>query len=213
MNPVPNYQVNPMANVLPPTAHYGCDGRLLGGMKRTMPGPIADDASLARDLERARRDFQKLLTAVGDDEWTKPISGTRWTNEQLLFHMVFGYMVVQRLLILVLVLGHLPDWISRWFARMLNAASRPFHVVNFYGTNLAAVVYNRNRMGAKMDRVINALQRSLIRQGDVALGRGMHFPTGWDPYFQDSMTLADVYRYPGQHYDHHRRQLALANLD
>ena len=34
----------------------------------------------------------------------------------------------------------------------------------------------------------------------------MHFPVGWDPYFKDVMTVADVYRYPTQHYDHHRRQ-------
>ena len=178
-----------------------------------MPGRMADRASLASELERARSDFHTLLTMVGDGEWTQPTEGTRWTNEQLLFHMVFGYLVVQRLLILVRVLSHLPDWVSLWFARMLNAASLPFHAINFYGTNVAAVVYNRNRMGAKMDRVIDALQRSLSRRDDIALRRGMHFPTGWDPYFRDFMTLADVYAYPGQHYDHHRRQLALANLD
>ena len=178
-----------------------------------MPGRIADGASLASELERARRDFHKLLTTVGDDEWTKPTEGTRWTNEQLLFHMVFGYMVVQRLLIIVRVLSHLPDWVSRWFARILNAASPPFHAINFYGTNAAAVVYNRNRMGAKMDRVIDALQRSLIGHNAIALSSGMHFPTGWDPYFRDFMTLADVYCYPCQHYDHHRRQLTLAKLN
>jgi hypothetical protein len=107
-----------------------------------MPGRIADGASLASELERARGDFHSVLTIVGDDEWTKPTEGTRWTNEQLLFHMMFGYMVVQRLLILVRVLSHLPDWVSRWFARVLNAASRPFDAINFYGTNAAAVVYN-----------------------------------------------------------------------
>lgn len=58
-------------------------------------------------------DFHKLLTMVGDDEWTKPTEGTRWTNEQLLFHVVFGYLVVQRLLVLVRVLSHLPDWVMR----------------------------------------------------------------------------------------------------
>lgn len=178
-----------------------------------MPGQVADGASLASELERARSDFHKLLALVGPDEWTQPTAGTRWTNEQLLFHMVFGYMVVQRLLVLVRVLSHLPDWVSRWYARMLNAASRPFHAINFYGTNVAAVVYNRNRMAAKMDRVINALQRSLVDHGTAALHHGMHFPTGWDPYFQDFMTLADVYRYPGQHYDHHRRQLNLTKLN
>jgi hypothetical protein len=37
----------------------------------------------------------------------------------------------------------------------------------------------------------------------------MHYPTRWDPFFQDRMTLADVYRFPTQHYDFHRRQLTL----
>ena len=32
----------------------------------------------------------------------------------------------------------------------------------------------------------------------------MHFPVGWDPYFEDVMTVRDVYHYPTQHYDHHR---------
>lgn len=37
----------------------------------------------------------------------------------------------------------------------------------------------------------------------------MHFPVGWDPYFKDYMTIGDVYHYPTQHYDHHRKQLTL----
>ena len=28
-----------------------------------------------------------------------------------------------------------------------------------------------------------------------------------NPYFKDVMTVADVYHYPTQHYEHHRRQL------
>ena len=38
----------------------------------------------------------------------------------------------------------------------------------------------------------------------------MHFPVGWHPYFQEYMTIEDVYRYATRHYDHHRRQLTLA---
>ncbi|MET9856811.1 hypothetical protein ABZY57_28240 [Streptomyces sp. NPDC006450] len=30
-----------------------------------------------------------------------------------------------------------------------------------------------------------------------------------DPFFKDFMTLADLYRYPTQHFDFHRRQLTL----
>jgi DinB family protein len=174
-----------------------------------MPEPTT---ALSADLERARNDFHRLLICVGEDEWDKPTSGTRWTNEQLLFHMVFGYMVVQRLLILVRLFSHLPEWISRGFAQTLNAGTPLFDRINYYGTNLAALIYNRERMAAKLDRVVDALQRSLGRQDEKALSRGMHFPNRWDPYFRDYMTLSQVYSYPGKHYDHHRHQLALARL-
>lgn len=38
----------------------------------------------------------------------------------------------------------------------------------------------------------------------------MQFPTRWDPYFRDTMTVLAVYHYGTEHYDHHRRQLTLA---
>jgi hypothetical protein len=69
-----------------------------------------DNADVAADLERARMEFHRLLAeAERHDAWAKPTGGTRWTNEQLLFHMVFGHMIVQRLLILVRVFSRLPD--------------------------------------------------------------------------------------------------------
>ncbi|OBB77665.1 DinB family protein [Mycobacterium sp. 852014-52144_SCH5372336] len=177
-----------------------------------MTEPLIDRTALTMELERFRTDFHHLLDVATDDDWRKPTSGTRWTNEQLLLHMVFGYTVVQRLLFLVRVFGHLPQALSRRFAQALNAATRPFHAINFYGSCLAARVYNRNRMGPKLDRVIDSLGGLLICQRDNAFRRGMHGPTRWDPYFEDYMTLADIYRYPGQHYDHHRRQLTIGNL-
>lgn len=178
-----------------------------------MSEPMIDRVALAADLERARADFQLLLSSAATLDWKKPTSGTRWTNEQLLFHMVFGYMVVRRLLFLVRVFGRLPDGASRSFARLLDAATRPFHAINYYGSCAAALVFNRRRMGKKMDRVIEKLERSLARQSVRAFRRGMHYPRRWDPYFRDYMTLADVYDYPGRHYDHHRRQLTLSALD
>ena len=78
--------------------------------------------------------------------------------------MVFGYMVVQRLLVLVRVFSRLPDTFSRVFARALNAATAPFDVINYYGSCAAALVYNRHRMCAKMDRVIASLQRKFARK-------------------------------------------------
>lgn len=63
-----------------------------------------------------------------------------------------------------------------------------------------------------MDVVVRRLTRFVATASEDSLERGMHFPTGWDPYFTDYMTLRDVRHYPMQHYDHHRRQLTLAAL-
>lgn len=176
-----------------------------------MTQPV-DRAAIAGDLDRARIDFQRLIEMADDDDWTKPTRGTRWNNEELLFHMVFGYMVVQRLLLLVRLFDRLPDSVSRAYARVLNAVTPAFDGVNFYGSRFAARVYNRRRMAAKLDRVIDSLQRSLRRAPEDAFRRGMRYPKDWDPYFRDYMTLEDLYRYPGRHYDHHRHQLTLTKL-
>ena len=127
--------------------------------------------------------------------------------------MVFGYMVVQRLLVLVKVFSRLPDSVSRRFARVLDAATAPFDVITYYGSCAAALVYNRHRMGAKLDRVIASLRRKLARESDDALRCDMHFPTRWDQFFKDCMTLEGVYRYPGEHFDFHARQLTLTATD
>jgi DinB family protein len=176
----------------------------------TNGGSTIDHAEIATDLERARAELHRQLDeAERNDAWTQPTRGTRWTNEQLLFHMVFGYMVVLRLLVLVRLFGRLPDPISHLYARALDAATTPFHAINYYGSCGAALVYNRRRMGAKFDRVIAALRRKLALENDDSFTRGMHFPPRWDPFFADYMTMADVYHYPGQHFDFHARQLAL----
>ena len=87
----------------------------------TADDSAVDRADIAADLERARIEFHRLLSyAERHDAWAKPTRGTHWTNEQLLFHMVFGYMVVQRLLVLVKVFNRLPDEVSRSFARVLK---------------------------------------------------------------------------------------------
>jgi hypothetical protein len=65
-------------------------------------------------------------------------------------------------------------------------------------------------MESLMDFVIGRLQRSVIGANEDSLNRVMHFPVGCDPFFNDYMTLRDVYHYATQHYDHHRRQLTLA---
>lgn len=174
-----------------------------------MTGPSPGDrAALHAELERSRTDLAALLGAATAADLRRRSNGTRWTNEQLLFHMVFGYMVVRALLPLVRVVGCLPRRAGKGFAAALDLAARPFHVVNYLGSCAAALVFNHRRMQGQLDRVTASLHRSLDRRSDMALQRGMPFPQRWDPFFTSWMTLADVYHYATQHYDFHRAQLS-----
>lgn len=127
----------------------------------------------------------------------------------MLWHMAFGYLIVWRLLPLVRLFGRLPDGFSRTFAAVLNAATRPFHVVNYLGSVGGALVFRGPRLTRQLDTTIIRLHRCLDAESDESLRRRMHFPIGWDPFFRDTMTLAEVYHFGTQHYRLHRGQLTL----
>jgi len=168
-----------------------------------------DKQAVHDDMERARTAFHQLLDNADDAELRRPSNGTRWTNKQLLFHMLLGYLILRALLTLVRVFSRLPTGISRVYARGLNAATAAFDAVNYLGSALGGTTLTRTQMTTLFDRVITALHRRLDAETDADLTRGMHYPTQWDPFFADYMTLADVYRFPTQHFDFHRRQLTL----
>ena len=138
-------------------------------------------------------------------------AGTRWTNQELLFHMVFGYLVVLRLLPLVHLFGRLPEDVNRRFAAILNATTRPFHVINYLGSAGGGTVLAPTQIDALLKRTITRLNQHLDAEHEADLHRTMHFPVGWDPFFKDVMTLADVYHFGTQHFDYHRAQLTLIN--
>jgi len=168
-----------------------------------------DTGEIAAEMQQVARDYRVLIDTATSAGLRAGSNGTRWTNEQLLFHMLFGYLIVRNLLLLVSIMARLPDGFSRRFAATLNAATRPFHVVNYVGSLGGARVLGHAGMERTMDRVTSSLVRSLNRRSPESLARGMHFPVGWDPYFRDYMTVAEVYHYATQHYEHHRRQLTL----
>jgi hypothetical protein len=171
-------------------------------------GPDRD--TIHAELDEASTRFRALLGSATDADLRRRSNGTRWTNEELLFHIVFGYMIVRALLVVVRLFGILPNGASKLYAKVLDAGTKPFDVVNYWGSRAAATYYNRHRMAAKLDRVIGSLHAQLHATDDAALARGTHFPTRWDPYFADYMTLAEVYRYPLRHFEHHEAQLTLA---
>jgi DinB superfamily len=161
------------------------------------------------EMEQARQTFHHLLDSATVAELSRPSNGTKWTNGQLLFHMLFGYLIVVRLLVLVRIFARLPDGFSRVFAGALEASTGPFHIINYFGSVGGPRLLGYAGLGRRFDRVVATLVRRLDRESDSELLQGMHYPTSWDPYFTAYMTLADLYRYPTQHFEHHRRQLTL----
>jgi hypothetical protein len=168
-----------------------------------------DRAAIAAELDDALARLHALLAAADPAGLRRRSAGTRWSNGQLIYHLVFGYLVVRTLLPLVRLMGRLPAPVGRGWAALLNGATRPFHIVNYWGSVAGARVFTQARVEPLADRTVAALQRSLAREAEAALHRGMPFPTGWDPYFRDWMSLAEVYRYPTRHFEHHRAQLTL----
>jgi hypothetical protein len=169
-----------------------------------------DRSAVHEEMERARASFHDLLANASRADLRRKSAGTRWNNKQLLFHMLLGYLIVRALRILVVIFSRLPEPVGRTFARILNAATVPFDAVNFAGAWLAGTVLPRRTLLGLSDRVIASLHRRLDSEADTTLARAMHYPTRWDPFFRDVMTLADVYRFPTQHFGFHQAQLTLA---
>ena len=72
-----------------------------------------DAASIIEEMDQACLAFHELVERSGAEGLRRRSAGTRWTNRQLLFHMVFGYLVVRTLLPLVRGFGRLPLIYSR----------------------------------------------------------------------------------------------------
>lgn len=107
-----------------------------------------DRASIHAEMELARGTFQALVARASPSNLRRPALGTRWTNQQLLFHLLFVYMVVLRLLPVVRFFGRVPDRYSPWFAQALNAGAWPFHVVNYLGCSANSSFPYRTKFGA-----------------------------------------------------------------
>ncbi|WP_043714700.1 DinB family protein [Kutzneria sp. 744] len=168
-----------------------------------------DRQAVHSEFDGARTAFHELLGGASDDDLRRRSAGTRWSNKQLLFHMLLGYLIIRALRNLVVLFSRLPEPAGRACARVLNAVTVPFDVVNCAGAWLAGTVLPRRILLRLFDGVIAALHRRLDSESEATLARSMHYPTRWDPFFRDVMTLADVYHFPTQHFDFHRAQLTL----
>src|SRR3954471_11879370 len=116
------------------------------------------------ELREAPGSYRVLLAAATPELLRRRTAGTRWTNREMLFHLLFGYLIVRSLLPLVRLVSHLPRPLKVGFAAVLNAGSAPFNVVNYVGSVIGGHLLSSHRMGALFERVCAALARRLERE-------------------------------------------------
>jgi hypothetical protein len=112
-----------------------------------------DREAIYQELRRVRVTFRCLVEEASPDDLARASSGTRWTNQQLLFHMLFGYLITRALIVLAGMSARLPAGASRQFAGLLNAATSPFDEINYLGSRAGARIFPRRLLAARLDRV------------------------------------------------------------
>ncbi|HEX6728466.1 MAG TPA: DinB family protein [Pyrinomonadaceae bacterium] len=164
-------------------------------------------ARLRAELEAGREEFHSMADAISEPGWNESSNNPGWTNGQVLFHILLGFILVLPLSWLLIFFGHLPRVCGKAFAAILNFSTPLFHWINKIGPRAAARVLGRNgviRMFGQVHRAI-LIRLERVRSSQWALS--MHFPTRWDPRFRADMRLEDLFFYPVAHLRHHSAQL------
>lgn len=164
------------------------------------------------DLAWVAADFASLLRSAQADELDFPSVGTRWTNRQLLFHMLLGQRITRMVIVVMGGFSRLPPGASRRWSRAMAAFSGPYNQLNWLGGVVGGRINSVASMQRQMDRVTSSILNWYDHADTQALHRGMAVPSSWDPYFTEWMDRADLLRWAPRHYRHHRGQLALASV-
>jgi hypothetical protein len=169
--------------------------------------PETQRARLRADLDAAHQEFHAMAGILSARAWAEPSRNPAWTNGQLLFHVLLGFILVPPLARLLVLFGHLPPVCARTFAGILNLSTPVFNRMNAIGPRAGARILGKAGVLRQFDRVHPRILARLdrIRPGDWSLT--MHYPTRWDPRFRTDMRLQDLFRYPVDHLRHHRSQL------
>jgi hypothetical protein len=177
------------------------------GQPATQQSSQPPKQELLDELESVRAEYSLLVKAMSNDDLGRKSIGTRWTNRELLFHMLFGYLIVRTLLRFCVVLIRFAPETTKPGAVLLDSLVGPFNWINYVGSAIGGKLLTPSRMVTRMDRVTQTIERSLRKASNDVLSHGMYFPTKWDPFFRHCMTIADLYHYPTQHFEFHKTQL------
>ncbi len=160
------------------------------------------------ELESARSTFHELLNSLSDKDLQKKSHNPGWTNREILFHMLLGFIVIDMLLPMVKMFGRLPPVYSKIFANILNFSTPVFNVVNAFGARMGGRIFSKHFLEKKFDGVIQNLLKKLEVVKNDEWEQGMYYPNKWDGLFGEYMTIKKLFHYPTTHFKFHREQLS-----
>lgn len=169
----------------------------------------AREDPIRKDLMWIAEDFSRILAAAEPDGLDAATDGTRWTNRQLLFHMLLGQEITRTFIPMIGGFSRLPPSASKVWSAVLGSVSGPYNWVNWAGAVAGARVLSLGRMRRMMDTATSRIVAWYDHADDRGLSRGMSVPPSWDPYFLPWMDRRDLLGWAPKHYRHHRRQLTL----
>jgi hypothetical protein len=79
-----------------------------------------------------------MVASISEREWTEPSQNPGWTNGQIVFHILLGFILVVPLARLLVFFGRLPASYSRIFAGILNLSTPLFNRINAMGPRAGA---------------------------------------------------------------------------
>jgi hypothetical protein len=162
---------------------------------------------ITRNLEYVRSSFHDLLDELKEEDLNKPSKNPGWTNNEILAHMLFGFIIVNTLLPPLRIFGRLPEGLTKPFSWLLNSFTRPFNWINGLGARVQGKVFTGERLEKTFDQVIDSLMRKVEKINNNEWRNGMYYPDKWDSNFDEFMTLEKLFNYPIIHFAFHKNQL------
>ena len=92
---------------------------------------MAVDEATQAELVWVQADFDELATNAPGERLRAPSHGTKWTNQELLFHLWFGMRIARVFIPLIGGFSRLPPGASRGWARLLTTATKPYERINY----------------------------------------------------------------------------------
>ncbi len=125
---------------------------------------------LRSELEAVRGEFHAMVASISEREWAEPSQIPGWTNGQIVFHILLGFILVVPLARLLVFFGRLPAPCSRIFAGILDLLTPLFNRINAMGPRAGARRLGRAGIIIKFDQILDPFSDGSIERA-LAIGK------------------------------------------